>query len=244
MAGITKQALNAIRATEFLLEEIEEQAINEVVRSAFDNQITEFTSDMKLLVDDVKTKIDDHLKSALKEVSQATTGMPPQAGGNIRANSQVTQTYASALFNPPLHVNPKLAAKEGIRARQFVLMGLKVSTFVQYGTQNLKEELNKAAHSLGLKERKIRLLLPQKDGNHLIEVNSDASAKWFSNSLNSVEFCSILGEDISFKTRVFNVLAFNVLLTVDPSDDKHREEINEVNDLERTQSKQSIGRNL
>jgi hypothetical protein len=129
-------------------------------------------------------------------------------------------------------VNPKLAAKEGIKSRQFVLMGIKESAFGQHDTQKLKEELNKISRSLGLKDGKIRSLLSQKDGNHLIEVDSDVSAKWFANSVNSVEFCSIIGEDVSFKKRVFNVMAFNAPLTVDPSDDKHREEINEANDLE------------
>ena len=54
MAGLQKQAVNAIRATAFLLEEMEEDAINLMVKEAFDNQITELTSDMRILIEDAK----------------------------------------------------------------------------------------------------------------------------------------------------------------------------------------------
>ena len=52
------------------------------------------------------------------------------------------------------------------------------------------------------------------------------------NSGNSVKFCSMLGDEVAFKTRAFNVLAFNVPLTIDTNNSKHREEINEANGLE------------
>ena len=65
LAGLPKQAINTIRSAAFLLEELEENAINETVKDAFDSQITEFTLDMKMLIDDVNTKIDEHLKTAV-----------------------------------------------------------------------------------------------------------------------------------------------------------------------------------
>lgn len=75
--------------------------------------------------------------------------------------------------------------------------------------------------------------MEQKDGNTLIEVDSDYSAKWFANKVNRTEFCIRLGESISFKPRLYNVLAQNAPLTIDPEDEKHiEEEVNEINDLE------------
>ena len=58
MGGVPKQTVNAIRATAYLLEELEELTIHETIKEAFDSQITEFTSDMKLLVEDTNEKID------------------------------------------------------------------------------------------------------------------------------------------------------------------------------------------
>ena len=141
-------------------------------------------------------------------------------------------TYASAIFNPPPHVNPKLAAKEGIKARQFLLLGVKESVFRQYDTQKLKAELNKVLQDLGFKDGKIRSVISQKGRGTLIKVDYDAAAVWFANSGNSVKFCSILGDEVAFKTRAFNVLAFNTPLTIIMNNSKHREEINKVNGLE------------
>ena len=83
-----------------------------------------------------------------------------------------------------------------------------------------------------MKEGKIRSLTEQRDGNTLIEVDSDYSAKWFANKVNRTEFCTRLGKSISFKPRLYNVLAQNAPLTIDPEDEKHIEEVNEINDLE------------
>ena len=49
MASVPKPVLNAIRAIAFMLEEMEEMQINTTVKEALDSQITEFTSDMKIL---------------------------------------------------------------------------------------------------------------------------------------------------------------------------------------------------
>jgi hypothetical protein len=136
MAGMPKQVLNAIRAMAFLLEEVEEEATNEIVRKVFDSQITEFTSDMKLLVEDVNTKIDTHLKEAtirwnetIKAMAPSLPPTPPTVTSTNRHNqhqnqnppAQATESYATELISPPSNVNPRLAAWEGIRARQFLL---------------------------------------------------------------------------------------------------------------------------
>jgi hypothetical protein len=234
MAGVPKQSVNAIRAAAFLLEEIEELAINETIRSAFDNHVTEFTTDMKLLVEDVNTKITDHLKTAMGQLEKAAEkGYRATAVSTPPAQAS-TNTYAAALVNPLLNVNPKLAAKEGIKARQFLLTGIKESPFGQYDTQRLKAEFNRIARELGLKdsEGKVRSVVCQRDGNTLFEVDSDAAATWFTNISNRIEFSSAIGLEVTFRSRLYNVLAFNAPLNLDPEDQSHREEINEANGLE------------
>lgn len=232
MAGLSKPAINAIRAAAFLLEELEENAINETIRIAFDNHITEFTADMKLLVEDANTKIDDHIKESIEQVKRTIGTTQPAASQNPTNGQAPTSTYASALINPPPNVNPRIAAREGIKARQFILLGIKDSAFGQYDTQKLKAELNKAIKELGCAEGKIRSLTTQRDGNTLIEVDSDEAAKWFANNTNRIDLCSILGEDVVFRSRIYNILAHNVPLTMEPDNAKHRDEIHETNDLE------------
>jgi hypothetical protein len=83
-----------------------------------------------------------------------------------------------------------------------------------------------------MEEGKIRSVIAQKDGSTLIEVDSDTAANWLANHVNSANFAITLGEGIKFRWRTYNVLAFNVPLAMDPDDAAHREEINEVNDLE------------
>ena len=231
--GVPKQAVNAIRSAALLLEEMEDDAVNETVRAAFASQITEFTSDMKLLVDDVNTKIGEQLKDALKQITQAKGNAPAQTttGGN-GPQPPMNTSYAAALVNPPPNVNPKLAAKEGIRARQFLFTGIKDSAYGHHDTQQLKADLNKNAKQLGMTGGKIRSVLSQRDGSVLIEVDSDAAAHWFADITNRVEFCFLLGEEVSFKNRAYNVLAYNAPLTIDPTNANHKAEINEANGLE------------
>jgi len=70
---------------------------------------------MKLLVEDAKEKIDKHIQDKVR-LGTPTTGNP--------VGQTHTQSYASALVNPPPHANPKLAAREGIKARQVMIEGI------------------------------------------------------------------------------------------------------------------------
>ena len=112
-------------------------------------------------------------------------------------------------------------------------MGIKESAFGQYDTQQLKAELNKILKGLNHKEGKICSVTAQKDGYTLIEVDSDATASWFANHVNRVEFCTMLGDEVAFKPRAYNVIALNVPLNLDTTNEKHREEINEANGWDR-----------
>ena len=119
MSGLQKPVINAIRSVAFLLDELEDTQINETVKEAFDSQTNEFTIDMKTLIDDVKEKIDPHLKSTEDRLAQATATAQAQAPpSNVNRTTQPANSlaYASVLINPPAYANPRVAAKEGIRA--------------------------------------------------------------------------------------------------------------------------------
>src|SRR6266511_4152069 len=65
MSGITKTIATAIQSIALLADEFEETSINETVRDAVTSQLSELTSDVKLLIDDAKQKIDEHHKGKL-----------------------------------------------------------------------------------------------------------------------------------------------------------------------------------
>jgi len=138
MAGLQKLAINAVRSVAFLLEEIEDTQVNDILRVALDSHMTEFTSDMKMLVEDAKEKINEHVKIS----EERLTNIPIPAPAPTQHYQQVPATYASMLVNPPAHADPRIAAKEGIKARQFLIEGIRNSKLSHLDTPKLKEELN------------------------------------------------------------------------------------------------------
>jgi len=226
MKGATKPVASAVRAVAFLIGELEETAVNEIVRDAVTTQLNELTADVKLLVNDVKEKIDDHMKS-----------FPPASNVNTADKShhqppRGPRTYANVLVSPPPHANPKLAAREGIRARQFMLEGLEGSPKVsQMSAPQLKAEFNRILERLGAKGKGVRSALPQKHKGVLFETEDDSLANWMKVEENRVAFCNAIGPEVVFKSRVYNLIAHNVAIAIDTENQRHREEICEVNHL-------------
>jgi len=224
MKGMNRQTSNAIRAVSFLIEEMEETAINTTVRDAVITQLNELTLDMRSLVTDAKEKIDEHLQKTPTATYTAATPPQPPYG---------TRSYAEALVTAPPHANPKLAAREGIRARQFMLEGPERGSKVsQMNGMQLKNEFNRILGSLGRKEKGIRSALPQKHKGVLFETDDDSTANWLRKKDNAAAFCSAIGPNVAFKPRTHNLIAFNVALTLDPDNQRHREEICEANHLD------------
>lgn len=224
MSGISKQAINAIRSVAFLIEEMEETTINETIRDAFESQVTEFTSDMKLLIEDAKEKIDTHLKNA-------TVTFNNQNYNPTQPNRTNTGSYAAALISPPPTVNPILAAREGIKARQILLEGMRESTLSHLDTIQLKKELNRILEELGMEGGKIRSVQNQRDGRTLVEMDNDAAANWIKSQDNANKFCAKIGAKTTVKLRQYNIIAFNVPTDMDTDNPRHKAEISETNGL-------------
>jgi hypothetical protein len=152
MAGVPKQTINVIRAVTFLLGEIEDTQINTLLREALDSQMTEFTSNFKILIEDMKEKIDEHTKATEAHLVKIAPTAPT-------AGRPTTTSYASVLVNPPAHANPKIAAREGIKARQFLIQGINESKFSHLDVTQLKDGFNKILTELGLSTGKIRAVV-------------------------------------------------------------------------------------
>jgi hypothetical protein len=226
-----KLMANAVRAAAFLAEEIEENSINEVVRDAVLSQINELAADMKSLVEDAKMKIDEH---AQKIIAQGqTTSPPPQPHSDPAPPMPTRRSYAETLINPPSHADPKLAAKEGIRARQIMLEGIDPKSKIsQMDGPQLKTEFNKILAENGLKGKGIRSAIIQRNKGILIEMDNDHALEWIKKQENRLPFCIEVGPDVVFKPRAHTIIAFNAPLTIDLENEAHRKEILEANHIE------------
>lgn len=225
IAGLQRQHINAIRAVAFLLEDMEDIQINESIRLALDSQMTEFTYDMKTLIEDAKEKINNHVKISEERINSLPPPQPTQP-------THLGTTYASALVNAPAHANPRVAAREGIKARQFLVDGMKDSKFSHLDTIQLKAKLNILISELGLQKGKIRSVTNSRNGSTLIEADTDATATWLSNVDNQRKLCILLGENTEFRNRLYHTIALNVPIALNPDEAKHCVEIHEANDLE------------
>ena len=226
MKGVAKPAMNAIRAVAFLLGEMEETQINEILKEAFNTQITELTSDMATLIEDAKEKLNGHFKETEGRLAQLVDRAAVQP-----RQAQPT-SYAAIVSNPPPHANPRIAAKEGIKARQFLLEGLINTKFSHTDVTQLKTEFNNILGGLGLSSGKIRSINKIRNGGALIEMDSDAAATWLSEQENRDKACNKIGPGVSFRSRVHNLIAFNVPLGISPENQSHCQEICEANSLD------------
>ena len=159
LPGIQKPVMNTVRAVAFLLDELEETQINITVKDAFDSQLNEYTTDMLSLIKDAKDKIKTQIdKIEAKITSSITTAQNSRhTACNATANTPGSaNSYVAALINPPPHANPRLAAREGIKAWQFAIVGLKKSAVTHLNTQQLKDLLNNIILTLGMTTGKIR----------------------------------------------------------------------------------------
>ena len=189
LSGIPKPAVNAIRAIAFLLEELEDTHLQQTLKDTLDTQVNEVTTNIKLLTDDAGEKIVNSVASNIKLlIDEAREKIGNQAMQNHTPTSDITQddrhnssnnastntntntnsvahqhllvkTYASALINPPPHANPKLAAREGIKARQFALTGIQESAISHLNNLQLKDLLNNTITELGMTVGKIRSVI-------------------------------------------------------------------------------------
>lgn len=195
--------------------------------------MTEFTSDMKTLIEDAKEKMDENAKALEERMEERMANYTvPQTQVNPTQARPPTNSYALALINPPVHANPRIAAREGIKARQFLIEGIRNSRFSHYDSAQLKTELNDIVTGLGLSTGRIRSVTNSRNGGTIIEADSDKAANWLSSNANQRRLCDTIGSNAEFRSRSFKIIAFNVPLAINPEDSNHRQEICEANNME------------
>ena len=114
-----------------------------MVKEAFDSQITEFTSDMKLLIEDAKKKITKHAKNH------------QEPNPKLNPTLKFIETSTTNLcINPLSHTNLRIAVREGIKAQQFLIEGIKHSKISHLNSLKLKAKLNKIMYKMNIAQVK------------------------------------------------------------------------------------------
>jgi hypothetical protein len=142
-------------------------------------------------------------------------------------NKATTLNYCDALMSnisaQSTKVDPRLRAKEGIWAHQFLLELTGNTTMLKMlSSQTLLWKLNKAlSKASGLAEAGLHSSLWLCNNNLLLESKDNKFADW----LHKLEsFKSELGLEATVKLRSFNVIAFFVPLTFNPKNEDHKSE--------------------
>lgn len=222
MPNINVQVLSAVCAAVYMAEELEELSVNEMVRDAVVSQLNKLAQDMKALVEDAKNKFDGYVQAKLEEPALVQSPQSPSQPLVQDVPPSQGRSYVEAVVRPPHHANPRLAARESIRARQVVLEGIAPkSKFVSMSAAQLKGELNKVVNEAGFTGRGVRSAGWTKRKGLLIEMESDTASKWLSVLTNAFILCTEIRPDVVVKPRVFAAIVFNVPITFDPDDKKH-----------------------
>lgn len=220
--GIGRTAAAAVTSVALLVEELEELSINECIKSAATVELNELANDIRELITDAKEQITAHAKHV------TSSAIPPRDAFLPRS-----PTYAETLVAPPPHADPRLAAREGIKARQFVLEGMDtLERIAQLSNVQLKEELNSVLGRIGQSSFRIRTATLLRRRGVLIEVDTDSAARWMTINTNMRTFCKAIGSSVMHRPRTFNVMAFNAPLTFDPNSQVHLGEVQETNNID------------
>jgi len=247
LANVPKPVINAIRSIAFILEEVEKTAMQEALKDAIDSQMDELHKNLATLVSEATKKVDAHLNTKLDEM---TTGMDKfnnliQKAEETRqpatrshteedTNSRRTaRSYAEVIAASTKGINPRLAAKEGIKARQFMLEGVANNAKLSHLTDNqIKDELNRTIMQQGFEGKCIRSATKQRLGGLLLEMHNENAAEWIRSQENRDALCATLGPGPTFRGRTYQMIALNISLLLDPTNKEHLKEITEVNHLE------------
>ncbi|KAF8810221.1 hypothetical protein BYT27DRAFT_7043804, partial [Phlegmacium glaucopus] len=111
---IPREVVEAIQAAAYMLDEMEEEAIAAKARDAVNDQLAYMNDELKTLTGHFLTTMENEVGKHLATVAEATKGLA----------STTSKTYKEALLsnNPvPVNADPRILAREGIKARQFLL---------------------------------------------------------------------------------------------------------------------------
>ncbi|KAF8219487.1 hypothetical protein L208DRAFT_1339701, partial [Tricholoma matsutake] len=231
------QTLNGIRVVAFLLQELEwENTVVEVAKRVI-KELTPFLDGIQNMLKEKAGEIIEKTRTSIEELGKITTDMNNTAQNEKAMVASYRDTLTKGLAAPPVRIDPRVRAKENIRARQFLwklledTAGLK-SLLAPQLLKQLGEKISRAAKTMN-EECRLQSAIWLKNGGILIEASDNKSAAWLRKEENIFHMECELGTTIITETRNYNVMAYFVPLTFDTADNSHIEEVTENNGLTR-----------
>ncbi|KAF8817021.1 hypothetical protein BYT27DRAFT_6955985, partial [Phlegmacium glaucopus] len=227
---IPREAVEAIRAAAYMLDELDEGAIAATARDAVNDQLAYMNDELKTLTGHFLTTMENEMGKHLATVTEATKGLA----------STTAKSYKEALLgnNPaPVNADPRILAREGIKARQFLLDFPADSDTRELSQVDIVKRFNEAIVGAGgsATVHKIRSVERLANKGLLGEFLTDEGAKWFAQQNKFDDFVTALGtlgRGACIKKRSHPIIAYYVPLHLNTSNSDHVAEIEEVNGMQ------------
>jgi len=118
LEGILKQAEKAIQSLATLMECMADDGIKETIHELILGELNSMVEDINGMLEGMKKDTSKKMSKQVEALKQATV-VQKTTYCEVNTTNNGTTPYKDALALPPLSVDPRIAAKEGIRARQF-----------------------------------------------------------------------------------------------------------------------------
>ena len=236
LAKIPREVVQAIRSVAWLLDEVEGDAVAATARDAVNSQLSYMNDELKTMTVHFRDKMSQeigkqmgNMASTMKKSTEKDTPSPSTG-------------YRDAILRQcslPEGIDPRIIARVGIRARQFIIDLSAESAMQQLGQTEILDIFNKAVAKVtgegNSEERKLRTVEKLANKGLLGEFLHDEGAKWLAQQVNADAFISALGKDgngAQFKKRNHPVIAYYVPLNLNTGSPEHMKEIEEVNNIQ------------
>ncbi|KAF8811065.1 hypothetical protein BYT27DRAFT_7221740 [Phlegmacium glaucopus] len=231
LGKIPLEAVQAIRAAAFLLDELDEGAIAATAREAVNDQLTYMNDELRTMTGHFCAMLEGEMEKHMAVVATATKGL---------AGTLSTRTFRDALLSNnavPVNADPWILAREGIKARQFLVdfpieSGMRELSQIDV-TRKFNEAIIEAGGSATI--HKVRTVERLANKGLLGEFMTEEGANWFAQSNHFDDFVAALGtlgQGAAVKKRNHPVIAYYAPLHLNTNNPAHVAEIVEVNGLQ------------
>ncbi|KAF8813530.1 hypothetical protein BYT27DRAFT_7251054 [Phlegmacium glaucopus] len=229
---ILREAGQAIRAVAYLLDKIEEAAIAATAREAVNDQLTYMNDKLKTMTDHLGTALQREVEKQFESLSMVTKGLA----------AAPSKSFKDALLGgtpaPGPNINPRILAREGIKARQFLVDFAADSGIRELSQSDVAKKFNEAIVGAGGNTtiHKIRTVERLVNNRILGEFLTDDGAKWLAQQSHADDFIAAfgaLGLGASIKKRSHPIIAYYVPLHLNTSNPAHFAEIEEANGMQK-----------
>jgi hypothetical protein len=247
------------RAVAYLAEEMESTAMAGITREVLVDQMEYITDELKDMTEHIKTSVQVEVATnmaktmkplaaemikaavaaALAAVAAVTAArpLPPTPTGPTPTPTPYRDSLNHGLGKQNATTDPRIVAREGIKARQFLLDFPPAATIHNKSQTEILRACNEALAGMateGSVSHKLRSVERMTNKGLLGEFLTDPGAEWFHSANNANIFITALGaigDGGLLKQRTYNTIAYFVPVEFTPYDQVHLDELAQVNSI-------------